>query len=144
MIRAVGIFSIFLAVGSTFAQESQSSERSVVFVDTQNVPWQPVEGVEGAQWKLIRTDPVNGGITALVQFPAKAIEKPHHHTHGHMIYIIDGAKTVKNLTTGKDFQLSQGMYLYTPAGNVHQIQYLTRCTFLFVTDGPFDMIWDSK
>lgn len=121
----------------------ESTQRAVVFVDKEELQWQPVEGVAGAKWKLLRTDPKTGAITAVVQFPAGTIEQPHHHTNGHMIYILDGAKVVENLTATKEFTLSEGMYLYTPAGDVHRMRYLTRCTFLFVTDGPFDMVWDK-
>ncbi|MCI0415302.1 DUF4437 domain-containing protein [bacterium] len=138
------VFLIVLIACCASVQGEETKERAVVFMDSEAIPWQPVEGVAGAKWKPLRTDPVNGTVTALVQFPANATEDPHHHTHGHMIYIVDGAKTVENLTAGKEFTLSEGMYLYTPAGDVHQIRYLTRCTFLFVTDGPFDMIWDKK
>ena len=124
--------------------EEQPPAASVVFMDLEETPWQPVEGVPGGRWKLIRTDPLTGAIAALVQFQAGAVEEPHHHTKGHFIYIINGAKVVENLTAGKEFTLSEGMYLYTPAGNVHRIRYLTRCTYLFVTDGPFDMIWEKQ
>jgi len=51
---------------------------------------------------------------------------------------------VENLTQGKSFILSNGMYLYTPAPDVHRVTYLSRCTFLFVSDGPFDIFWDSE
>jgi quercetin dioxygenase-like cupin family protein len=128
----------------TPAAGEEQSERAVMFADTEDIPWQPVQGVAGARWKPLRTDPVSRAVTAVVQFPAGAVEDPHHHTHGHMIYILSGAKVVENLSAKKDFTLSEGMYLYTPAGNVHRIRYLTRCTFLFVTDGPFDMIWSKK
>lgn len=134
----------FCTVALTFASGEEQKAREIIFADNEEIPWQPVEGVEGAKWKLLRTDPVTGGITAIVQFPASSSEDPHHHTHGHMIYILDGAKIVENITAGKKYTMSTGMYLYTPAGNVHKIQYLTRCTFLFVTDGPFDMIWEKK
>ena len=142
--QSILLVLICSSVALTFVLSDEQKVREVVFMDSEEIPWQPVEGVAGAKWKLLRTDPGTGAITAIVQFPAAAVEEAHHHTHGHMIYILDGAKTVENITAGKEFTLSTGMYLYTPAGNVHRIRYLTRCTFLFVTDGPFDMIWDKK
>jgi quercetin dioxygenase-like cupin family protein len=135
---------IFCIAGLTLVISQEQKAREVVFADPEEIPWKPVEGVAGAKWKLIRTDPITDAITAIVQFPAGSIEDPHHHTHGHMIYILDGAKVVENITAQKEFTLSTGMYLYTPAQNIHKIKYLTRCTFLFVTDGPFDMIWEKK
>jgi quercetin dioxygenase-like cupin family protein len=115
-----------------------------VFVDTQTTDWAEVPGVAGAEWKVLQEDPHTGGIRALVKFPAGAIEPPHHHTHGHWIYVQDGAKLVENLSRGTRYLLSQGMYLYTPAPDIHRVTYLSRCTFLFVSDGPFDMFWDSE
>lgn len=114
------------------------------FLDTETSAWTEVPGVAGAEWKLFQTDPRTGGVQALVKFPAGAVEPPHHHTHGHWIYVQDGAKTVENLTRGKRFVLSHGMYLYTPAPDVHRVTYLSRCTFLFVSDGPFDIFWHSE
>lgn len=133
---------LLISPAANFSAEEQNKEP--VFADLEEIPWQPVEGVEGAKWKVIRKDAETGAITALVQFPAGAVENLHHHTRGHMIYVVNGAKVVENLTAKKEYTLSEGMYLYTPAQNVHRIRYLTRCTFLFVTDGPFDMIWDKS
>jgi quercetin dioxygenase-like cupin family protein len=115
----------------------------LIFFDTQTRAWEEVPGVKGAEWKVFQTDPRTGGVQALVKFPAGAMEPPHHHTYGHWIYVQEGAKVVENLTQGKRFILSNGMYLYTPAPDVHRVTYLSRCTFLFVSDGPFDFFWDS-
>jgi quercetin dioxygenase-like cupin family protein len=137
------ILMAFLLISPGVIFSTEELKKEVVFADMEEMPWQPVEGVEGAKWKVIRKDSETGSITAMVQFPAGAVENPHHHTRGHMIYIVNGAKVVENLTAKREFTLSEGMYLYTPAQNVHRIRYLTRCTFLFITDGPFDMIWDK-
>ncbi|CAL1241389.1 cupin domain-containing protein [Candidatus Methylocalor cossyra] len=115
-----------------------------IFLDTHTAPWAGVPGVAGAEWQVFQTDPRTQGVQALVKFPAGAVEPPHHHTHGHWIYVQEGAKVVENLTRGTRFVLSNGMYLYTPAPDVHRVTYLSRCTFLFVTDGPFDVFWDSE
>jgi quercetin dioxygenase-like cupin family protein len=139
----IGAFSINQNLVPSDVQTDPVSPQTL-FADTEEIPWEPVEGVAGAKWKLIRTDSDTGAITAVVQFPAGAVEDPHHHSKGHMIYILDGAKVVENLTTKQEFEMVEGMYLYTPAGNVHRIRYLTQCTFLFVTDGPFDMLWDKE
>jgi quercetin dioxygenase-like cupin family protein len=117
---------------------------TLIFADTQSMPWEGVPGVDGAHWKVLQATPSNGGVQALVQFPAGAIEPAHHHTHGHWIYVQDGAKIVENLTTSERHVLSQGMYLYTPAPHVHRVTYLSRCSFLFVSDGPFDIFWDTE
>ncbi|MCS6913457.1 MAG: cupin domain-containing protein [Myxococcales bacterium] len=114
-----------------------------IFVDTQTRAWEGVPGVNGAHWKVFQVDPRTGGVQALVRFPAGAVEPPHHHTHGHWIYVEDGAKLVENLSRGTRYLLSGGMYLYTPAPDVHRVTYLSRCTFLFVSDGPFDLFWDG-
>lgn len=121
----------------------EGSGAEVTFLDTQLMPWAGVPGVKGADWKVLRDDPLTGGVQAVVKFPAGAIEHPHHHTHGHWIFLQDGAKEVENLTKGTRYVLSAGMYLYTPAPDVHKVTYLSRCTFLFVSDGPFDIFWDG-
>ena len=36
-----------------------------------------------------------------------------------------------------------GMYLYTPSPDIHRVTYVSRCTFVFVSDGPFDIFWDG-
>ncbi len=114
-----------------------------IFVDTKMQEWQGVPGVDGAEWKVWQEDPRTGGIQALVKFPPGAIEPSHHHTHGHWIYVQDGAKKVENLTRGTEYLLSNGMYLYTPSPDIHRVTYLSRCTFVFVSDGPFDIFWDG-
>ena len=114
-----------------------------IFVDTKTRSWQEVPGVEGAEWKVLQDQPLTGGVQALVKFPAGAVEPPHHHSHGHWIYVQDGAKKVENLTRGTQYLLSNGMYVYTPSPDVHRVTYLSRCTFLFVSDGPFDIFWDG-
>ena len=120
-----------------------TSHSDTIFIDTQNQKWQAVPGVVGAEWKVLQNDPRTGGVQALVKFPAGSIEPPHHHTHRHWIYVLDGTKKVENLTRGTEYLLSTGKYLYTPSPDVHRVTYLTRCTFLFVSDGPFDIFWDS-
>jgi len=123
------LYVVLFIISPLSIVSAEEQKKDPVFVDPEEIPWQPVEGVEGAKWKVLRKDGETGAITALVQFPAGAVENPHHHTRGHMIYIINGAKVVENMTAKKEYTLSEGMYLYTPAQNVHRIRYLTRCTF---------------
>ena len=135
-----------LAPGSwAFGQPPDTSEEvENLFVDPTALPWQPVEGVPGAEWKPLRTDPTTGAVTALVKFPAGHVERAHHHTHGHTVVVVSGAKEVENITRGQTFRMAEGDLLYTPAGDVHTVRYLTGCTFLFITDGPFDLFWDEE
>lgn len=99
-----------------------------------------VPGVEGAVWKLLRRDRT----TAVVRFPANAYEPPHHHGVGHDVYIINGDKTVSNLSVGDSWRLKAGDHLYTPAGQVHSVKYHADTEIFFSCDGEFDMIWDSE
>ncbi|CAB4433637.1 unnamed protein product [Rhizophagus irregularis] len=64
------------------------------------------------------------------------MEPPHHHTHGHDVFVIRGHKTVKNLTTGIDYD-------YTPASQIHQVFYHEDIEYWFVSDEGIDMMWDS-
>lgn len=114
-----------------------------VYVDPDEMTWEPVEGVEGAEWKPLRADPATGAVTALVRFPAGHVEPAHHHTLGHTVVVTAGEKEVENLTAGSTWRMGPGDLLYTPARDVHRVRYLSDCTFLFVTDGPFDVFWDE-
>ena len=120
------------------------AEAKRLFVDPTTEPWQPVEGVPGAEWKPLRSDAKTGAVTALVRFPAGHVEPAHHHTHGHTVIVVSGAKEVENVTRGESYRMAEGDLLYTPATEVHRVRYLTRCTFLFITDGPFDLFWDEE
>ncbi|CAB4373388.1 unnamed protein product [Rhizophagus irregularis] len=82
-------------------------------------------------------------LRAVVRFPKGSMEPPHHHTHGHDVFVIRGHKTVKNLTTGIDYELRPGGYLYTPATQIHQVFYHEDTEYWFGSDEGFDMMWDS-
>ncbi|POG70961.1 hypothetical protein GLOIN_2v1612104 [Rhizophagus irregularis DAOM 181602=DAOM 197198] len=82
-------------------------------------------------------------LRAVVRFPKGSMEPPHHHTHGHDVFVIRGHKTVKNLTTGVDYELRPGGYLYTPATQIHQVFYHEDTEYWFGSDEGFDMMWDS-
>ncbi|CAG8736930.1 5669_t:CDS:2, partial [Rhizophagus irregularis] len=69
-----------------------------------------------------------------LRFPKGSMEPSHHHTHGHDVFVIRGHKTVKNLTTGIDYDLRPGGYLYTPASQIHQVFYHEVIEYWFMRD----------
>jgi len=48
------------------------------------------------------------------------------------------------LTTGVNYTLHPGQYLYTPAGQVHQVYYPEDTEYWFGSDEGFNMIWDGE
>lgn len=143
-ILAISLTALLGGVG--WAQPSVTEVKPAIgplYTDPNALEWAPVEGVPGAQWKRLRTDPRTGAVTALVRFPAGHVESAHHHTHGHTVIMLSGTKEVENTTQGQVYHLADGALLYTPAGDSHIVRYLTDCTFLFITDGPFDVVWDE-
>ncbi|RGB35814.1 Ribose/Galactose isomerase-domain-containing protein [Rhizophagus diaphanus] len=123
--------------------------------DTNNeASFVPIPGLdERCKWCLLRQERhVNTSdsnddsierLRAVVRFPKGSMEPPHHHTHGHDVFVIRGHKTVKNLTTGVDYDLRPGGYLYTPATQIHQVFYHEDTEYWFGSDEGFDMMWDT-
>ncbi|GET52235.1 uncharacterized protein OCT59_010652 [Rhizophagus irregularis] len=68
-------------------------------------------------------------------------EPSHHHTHGHDVFVIRGHKTVKNLTTGIDYDLRPGGYLYTPASQIHQVFYHEVIEYWFMRDSDVKILF---
>ncbi|TFJ85655.1 hypothetical protein NSK_003163 [Nannochloropsis salina CCMP1776] len=104
-----------------------------------NHPFQPVAGVQGAEWVQTRDAPTR----AVVRFNGGSVEPTHHHTHGHDVFVTKGRKRVENLTLGKSFELSAGSYLYTGAGERHRVVYHEDTEFILCCDGRFDVFWDE-
>ncbi|KAJ4719623.1 DNA-damage-repair/toleration protein [Melia azedarach] len=99
----------------------------------------PVDMIPGASMKIVRESPTS----AIVRFKAGSVEPAHHHTFGHDLVVMKGTKTVWNLSKGERFDLSVGDYLFTPAGDVHRVQYHEETEFFIKWDGHWDMFFDE-
>lgn len=60
-------------------------------------PFQPVTGIQGAEWVLLRENPTR----ASVRFKKGSVELCHFHTFGHDVFVTKGRKRVENLTGGE-------------------------------------------
>ncbi|GAY54187.1 DNA damage-repair/toleration protein DRT102 [Citrus sinensis] len=99
----------------------------------------PVEMIPGGSMKIIRESPTS----AIVRFKAGSVEPAHHHTFGHDLVVLEGKKSVWNLTKGERFDLTVGDYLFTPAGDVHRVKYYEETEFFIKWDGRWDMFFDE-
>jgi len=107
--------------------------------ESNDVPLQLDES-DGSKAKVFRTD----RFTGVVWFPAGTIEPAHHHTHGDMVYMLEGEIHLTHVAANKKYILKTGDYLYTPGGVSHIVHYVTDCKFLYINDGQFDgPLWDS-
>ncbi len=93
----------------------------------------------GGSWRIVREDPTS----AVVKFKAGSLEPAHHHTFGHDLIVTSGTKTVWNLSTNEKFDLGPGDFLYTPAGDVHRVQYHEDTEFFIRWDGHWDILLDE-
>jgi RpiB/LacA/LacB family sugar-phosphate isomerase len=102
-------------------------------------PFVIVSGIEGAEWVVLRENPTR----ALVRFQKGSVEPSHYHTFGHDVFVTKGRKRVENLTRGETFEMNEGSYLYTKAGERHRVTYFEDTEFVLSCDGGFDVFWEE-
>lgn len=99
-----------------------------------------IDMIPGGSMKIVRESPTS----AIVRFIAGSVEPAHHHTFGHDLVVMEGKKTVWNLTKNEKFDLGVGDYLFTPAGDVHRVKYHEDTEFFIKWDGHWDIIFDEE
>ncbi|CAO2833026.1 unnamed protein product [Amaranthus hypochondriacus] len=99
----------------------------------------PVEIMPGGMMKIVRESPTS----AIIKFKAGSIEPAHHHSFGHDLMVMKGKKTVWNLSKKEKYDLGDGDYLYTPAGDIHRVKYYEDTEFFLKWDGPWDIFLDE-
>ncbi|WJX80226.1 hypothetical protein P8452_63251 [Trifolium repens] len=99
----------------------------------------PIDLIPGGSMKIVRETPTS----AFVRFKAGSVEPAHHHTFGHDLVVIEGKKSVWNLTKEERYDLTVGDYLFTPAGDVHRVKYHEDTEFFIKWDGHWDMFFDE-
>ncbi|KAI9186979.1 hypothetical protein LWI28_023020 [Acer negundo] len=72
-----------------------------------------------------------------------SVEPAHHHTFRHNLVVMEGRKSVWNLSEGEKFDLGVGDYLFSPAGDVHRVKYYEDTVFFIKWDGHWDMFFDE-
>ncbi|XP_031473884.1 DNA damage-repair/toleration protein DRT102 [Nymphaea colorata] len=101
--------------------------------------FEPVAIMPGGSMKIVRQSPT----AAIVRFAAGSLEPAHHHTFGHDLVVLSGRKKVWNLSKKESYELGPGDYLYTPAPDVHRVQYFTDTEFFIRWDGDWDIFIDE-
>ena len=89
--------------------------------------------------KILRETPTS----AIVRFKAGSVEPAHHHTFGHDLVVMEGKKSVWNLSKKERYDLGVGDFLFTPAGDVHRVKYYEDTEFFIRWDGKWDMFFDE-
>ena len=89
--------------------------------------------------KILRETPT----LAIVRFKARSVEPPHHHTFGHDLVVMEGKKSVWNLSKKERYDLGVGDFLFTHAGDVHRVKYDEDTEFFIRWDGKWDMFFDE-
>lgn len=101
--------------------------------------FEPVGIMPGGEMKIVRESPTS----AILKFAAGSVEPAHHHTFGHDLLVIKGRKKVWNLTKGEAYELLEGDFLFTPAGDVHRVKYFEDTEFFIRWDGDWDIFLDE-
>lgn len=101
--------------------------------------FEPVDIMPGGEMRIVRESPTS----AYVRFKAGSVEPAHHHTFGHDLVVIKGKKKVWNLTKKENYDLVDGDFLFTPAGDMHRVKYLEDTEFFIRWDGHWDIFLDE-
>ncbi|KAL2942482.1 hypothetical protein RDABS01_030832 [Bienertia sinuspersici] len=130
-------------IGKQQQQQQQVSgngnEECAICCLAKNREFVPVEIMPGGMMKIVRESPTS----AIIKFKSGSIEPAHHHKFGHDLYVIKGKKSVWNLSKNDKYDLVDGDYLFTPAGDVHRVKYYEDTEFFLKWDGPWDIVLDE-
>lgn len=125
-------------IGAQIPSEEESSNCSICCL-VKSRELGPIDIIPGGSMKIVRETPTS----AFVRFKAGSVEPAHHHTFGHDLVVLEGKKTVWNLSKKERFDLAVGDFLFTPAGDVHRVQYHEETEFFIKWDGHWDMFFDE-
>lgn len=126
-------------IGSNKNENPEPVDTCAVCCLVKNRELNPVEMIPGGSMKIVRESPTS----AFVRFEAGSVEPAHHHTFGHDLVVIEGKKSVWNLTKEERYDLTVGDYLFTPAGDVHRVKYYEDTQFFIKWDGVWDLFFDE-
>lgn len=127
-------------IGSQSGNDSDSSATCAICCLVKNRELNPIDLIPGGSMKILRESPTS----AIVRFKAGSVEPAHHHTFGHDLVVLEGRKSVWNLTKRERYDLVVGDYLFTPAGDVHRVKYYEDTEFFIKWDGKWDLFFDEE
>ncbi|XP_018845848.2 DNA damage-repair/toleration protein DRT102-like [Juglans regia] len=126
-------------IGSESQSDPDSTATCAICCLVKNRELNPIDLIPGGSMKILRESPTS----AIVRFKAGSVEPAHHHTFGHDLVVLEGKKSVWNLTKKEKYDLVVGDYLFTPAGDVHRVKYYEDTEFFIKWDGKWDMFFDE-
>ena len=131
---------LIVAAGSLalWAQTGLPTGRELVVKAAADLDWKPsTELPPGAEYHLIREDPVTRGIQLVVRFPSGYSVGSHACDADETIVVIKGKLAVK--AAGLERVLGPSGYAAIPAGVEHQftVKGWGSCWYLLTTAGPF-------
>ncbi|KAM3705153.1 hypothetical protein ACB098_03G058300 [Castanea mollissima] len=125
-------------IGSGSSQSDESAKCAICCL-VKNRELNPIDIIPGGSMKILRETPTS----AIVRFKAGSVEPAHHHTFGHDLVVMEGKKSVWNLSKKERYDLGVGDFLFTPAGDVHRVKYYEDTEFFIRWDGKWDMFFDE-
>ena len=78
-----------------------------------------------------------------MRFKAGSVEPAHHHTFGHDLVVMEGKKSVWNLSKKERYDLGVGDFLFTPVGDVHRVKYYEDTEFFIRWERKWDIFFDE-
>lgn len=123
--------------GSTGAGPEDSDSKCSICCLVKSRELGPIDIIPGGSMKILRETPTS----AIVRFTKGSVEPAHSHTFGHDLVVLEGKKTVWNLSKKERFDLTVGDYLFTPAKDVHRVQYHEDTQFFIKWDGKWNMFF---
>jgi RpiB/LacA/LacB family sugar-phosphate isomerase len=126
-------------IGAQPQSDSDSTAPCALCCLVKNRELNPIDLIPGGSMKILRESPTS----AIVRFKAGSVEPAHHHTFGHDLVVLEGKKSVWNITKKERYDLVVGDYLFTPAGDVHRVKYYEDTEFFIKWDGKWDMFFDE-
>ena len=130
--------AFLLLAGTLWAAEQAPS--AVRFGKPVEADWRPSTNLPpGAEYHLVREDPVSHGIQALVRFPSGYSVPPHAHSCSETLVVLSGKLLVA--AAGKETVLTSGDYAFFPPGAEHSLKVggWGRAVFTATTDGAYDL-----
>ncbi|XP_050274978.1 DNA damage-repair/toleration protein DRT102 isoform X4 [Quercus robur] len=121
------------------SSQSYESAKCAICCLVKNRELNPIDIIPGGSMKILRETPTS----AFVRFKAGSVEPAHHHTFGHDLVVMEGKKSVWNLSKKERYDLGVGDFLFTPAGDVHRVKYYEDTEFFIRWDGKWDMFFDE-
>ncbi|XP_050242150.1 DNA damage-repair/toleration protein DRT102-like [Quercus robur] len=121
------------------SSQSNESAKCAICCLVKNRKLNLIDIIPGGSIKILRETPTS----AIVRFKAGSVEPAHHHTFGHDLVVMEGKKSVWNLSKKERYDLGVGDFLFTPVGGVHRVKYYEDTEFFIRWERKWDIFFDE-